>query len=145
MARQVFGAPISAHGRTIVLMAEVRALCGGRGHGGGGGRLSATPVGAIELNDDGVHIHIGPPETARAVVVALLLIGWNAFWIARILGRHDRGAARSWTAADTAGAAPWQARPGWGSIGDGSRAGAVRLFGHGWSERRVAYRRQRTA
>lgn len=68
-------------------MAEVRTAFGCRGRGGGGGRWSAIPVGAIELNDDGVHVHASPAVTARVVIAALLLIGWNVFWIARALRR----------------------------------------------------------
>jgi hypothetical protein len=94
-ARAVFGTPVSGHGRTVMPMAEVRTAFGCRGRGGGGGRWSAIPVGAIELNDDGVHVHASPAVTARVVIAALLLIGWNVFWIARALRRNDGGTGRT--------------------------------------------------
>jgi uncharacterized spore protein YtfJ len=89
--RRVFGEPITAHDRTVIPMARVRAIFGFGGGGGldgeasgsgggGGGSLAATPVGAIELNADGVHIHTSPNVIARVIIVGLIVIAWNVFW-----------------------------------------------------------------
>ena len=96
--RRVFGEPIAAHDRTVIPMARVRTFFGGGGGGGldgetsgsGGGavgHLAASPVGAIELNADGVHIHTSPNVIARVIVVGLLVIAWNLFWVLRTARR----------------------------------------------------------
>jgi uncharacterized spore protein YtfJ len=97
--RRVFGEPIVAHDRTVIPMARVRTTFGFGGGGGGleageagaggggGGNLSASPVGAIELNADGVHIHTSPNVIARVLIVGLLVIAWNVFWVMRTVRR----------------------------------------------------------
>ncbi|MCC6628894.1 MAG: hypothetical protein IT340_16010 [Chloroflexi bacterium] len=91
--RRVFGDPIERGDRTVIPMASIEAMVGfgsgsggqtapdGGGSGSGvGGRTQATPVGAIELDADGVHIHFSPNVTARIVVTIALVVAWNAFW-----------------------------------------------------------------
>ena len=95
--RQVFGEPITAGGKTVVPVAHVHYRLGGgwgggeqgsgtvdhplaAGAGGGGGLVTASPVGALEITDAGVRfIHFfNPGEIAKACVggaVALLVLG----------------------------------------------------------------------
>lgn len=112
--RRVFGEPVTMHDRTVIPMARVKTAFGfgggsgpapaagdaadrarSSGGGGGGGNGSAEPVGAIELNGDGVHIHTSPNLIARVVVVVALVVAWNVFWVTytarRLRGRAEAG------------------------------------------------------
>ena len=95
---RVFGEPVTRGDRTIIPMAAVSTAFGygggssaaeGADGGGGGGRLAAHPVGVIELNADGVHIH--PVVDVTRLVTLLLLVGaWNVFWIVRAIQKRRR-------------------------------------------------------
>lgn len=83
----VFDEPVTYADRTIIPMATISLASGfGSGDAGapGGSReyRAAHPVGAIELNADGFHIHT-TADVPRLVTVALLVIAWNIFWVMR--------------------------------------------------------------
>jgi uncharacterized spore protein YtfJ len=67
--RNVYGEPVTAHGRTVIPVAQVmygygagagskrkrdESLPPGQGGGGGGG-MKATPVGALEISESGIR------------------------------------------------------------------------------------------
>lgn len=87
--QHVFAEPVTYADRTIIPMATI-ALAAGFGFGSGDAGApgesrecrAAHPVGAIELNADGVHIHT-TADVPRLVTVALLVIAWNIFWVMR--------------------------------------------------------------
>jgi uncharacterized spore protein YtfJ len=110
--RRVFGDPVERGDRTVVPMASIDAMIGfgsgtggqaapdGGGSGSGaGGRTRATPVGALELDADGVHIHFSPNVTARIVATIALVIAWNAFWALYTIRRARQQQATSAPAA----------------------------------------------
>ena len=80
-ARLCFGEPVTAGRRTVIPVARVRAIGGGgwggsgtkgESGGGGGGTLEGTPVGFIELGDDGAQYHrIDDPDQIGRNVRAL--------------------------------------------------------------------------
>ncbi len=97
---RVFGEPVTRGDRTVIPMAAVVTAFGygggsgaaaGANGGGGGGRLAAHPVGVIELNSDGVHIH-SVVDVTRLVTLLLLVGAWNVFWIFRAIQKWKREA-----------------------------------------------------
>lgn len=88
-SQHVFDEPVTHADRTIIPMATISLAAGfgfgssaGGEPGGGRERRAAHPVGAIELNADGVHIHT-TADVPRLVTIALLVIAWNIFWVMR--------------------------------------------------------------
>jgi uncharacterized spore protein YtfJ len=87
-AKNIFGDPVEAHGRTVIPVARVAYGFGGGsgrgsrdGHngegGGGGGGVLAMPVGAIEITSSGTRFV--PLRTPRQSIGAILLgigLGW---------------------------------------------------------------------
>jgi hypothetical protein len=61
---------VQAQGRTVIPVARIRAA-GGGGRDGGGGRLSAEPVGFIEVSADGARFEpIGRGRVAGRIAAA---------------------------------------------------------------------------
>ena len=104
-AAACFGDPVEREGHTLIPVARVQFGYGlgfgggmdshvspsgngtdetagseGGGGGGGGGGGSSTPVAIIDVSDTGVDIKAIEDKT-RIVLGALMLAGWNLFWI----------------------------------------------------------------
>ena len=102
-ARMCFGEPITTGNRTVVPVARVRAIGGGGwggnrsdSGGGGGGTIEGTPVGFIELGDDGARYHQiqDPDQLGRNLRT---LAGAAATLVTTVAGARAlrRGAARA--------------------------------------------------
>lgn len=89
-AKQVFGEPIQAQGKTIVPVARVRYHLGagwggdkatgssesGKGGGGGGGHLTACPAGVLEVSEAGTHfVRFFDPRSASMWAAAGFALG----------------------------------------------------------------------
>ena len=98
--KQVFGEPITASGRTIIPVARVRYGLGagfgsdklgggsdlGAGGGGGGGGVQASPVGVLEITNEGTRFErFFDPRQA----IVLVGIGFALGMIARTLLSRD--------------------------------------------------------
>ena len=71
--RHVYGDPVSVGDCTVIPAARVRyAFGGGTGikGGGGGGRVSAEPLGAIEIRPGGARF-VGPDRRGRLIALAV--------------------------------------------------------------------------
>lgn len=109
-----FGEPVTVEGRTIIPVARVGYGFGvGAGQGptaevedealsdleevrpggsGGGGGLTSSPLGVVEVTSQGVRVE--PIVDTQRVAIASALVGaWSVFWLARalmvIFGRKD--------------------------------------------------------
>ncbi len=91
-ARSVFGEPIVVDGRTIIPVAQVRAMIGvGMGKGttpkpegiggeGGGGGITVRPIAIVEIA--GQETKVKPiPDVTRLALAGMALVAWNVFWI----------------------------------------------------------------
>jgi len=80
-AKTIYGAPISAEGRTIVPVAKIVYGFGAgsgkpgddtsRAPGGGGGGFVGKPVGVVEISREGTRFIPIAPAPSRALVLAL--------------------------------------------------------------------------
>jgi len=91
--KTVFGDPMTANGRTIIPVANVRYAFGvgmGRGKsekqegsgegGGGGGGVMIRPVAILEIGEQDARVK-PIPDVTRLALAAMTLVAWNVFWI----------------------------------------------------------------
>ena len=128
--RQVFGEPVMHGERTVIPMGRIWTAFGFGGgksgaEAGGGGWVSARPVGVVELGPDGIKIHYYV-DVPRLLIALLLVSGWNVFWIFRAVRRQEartsssahrrsllRDGRRHAHGRIEAAAAPQECRRGW--------------------------------
>ncbi len=92
--QNVFGAPIEAHGKTIIPVARVSYRLGagggeggetppdpsapkkGGGGGGGGGIVQAVPVGVLEVTEAGARfVRFFDPQMAAGLIASGVMVG----------------------------------------------------------------------
>jgi uncharacterized spore protein YtfJ len=97
-----FGEPVTVEGRTVIPVARIGYGFGigvGQGptgeteegtvermgtSGGGGGGITASPLGVIEVTSKGTRIE--PVVNKQRVAIASMLVAaWSTFWVARAL------------------------------------------------------------
>lgn len=99
--KAAFGEPQSFGERTLINVAKVMYGFGagfGRGEtgpegadmrpsgegGGGGGWARVMPIGTLEITKDAVRF-INTMDSGKIAIVALVMVAWNVFWIARTI------------------------------------------------------------
>lgn len=72
----MYAEPIERDDRTVVPVARLAyGFDGGFGRGGGGGRASATPIGALEIDDGTRFVRFDEQKRSSALLLAGLALG----------------------------------------------------------------------